>query len=104
MDGHWKSSVGGLFTIQTPDQSTVGACTAFESGQGLSTWVHWIQADPAKPTTTEEILTSFHTCLRASAATMIALGIGFAVLPTAWADDDAVDPGNPGPVQVAVAP
>jgi hypothetical protein len=33
---------------------------------------------------------------------MIALGIGFSVLPTALADDDAVDPG--GPVQVAVAP
>jgi hypothetical protein len=32
---------------------------------------------------------------------MIALGIGFSVLPTAWADDDAADP---GPVQVAVAP
>jgi hypothetical protein len=35
---------------------------------------------------------------------MIALGLGFSVLPTAWADDDAVDPGSPGPVQVAVAP
>jgi hypothetical protein len=35
---------------------------------------------------------------------MIALGIGFTVLPTAWADDNAVDPGTPGPVQVAAAP
>ena len=35
---------------------------------------------------------------------MIALGIGFTVLPTAWADDNAVDPGGPGPVQVAAAP
>jgi hypothetical protein len=35
---------------------------------------------------------------------MIAVGIGFAVLPTAQADDDAVDPGGPGPVQVAAAP
>jgi hypothetical protein len=35
---------------------------------------------------------------------MIALGIGFTVLPTAWADDNAVDPGAPGPVQVAAAP
>jgi hypothetical protein len=104
MDGHWKSAVGGLFTIWTPDQSTVGGCTAFETRRGLSTWVHWIQAVPAKPTTTEDILTSFHTCLRASAASMIALGIGFAVLPTAWADDEAVDPGSPGPIQVAVAP
>lgn len=49
-------------------------------------------------------MTSFRTCLRASAALVLALGVGFSVLPTAWADDDAVDPGSPGPVQVAVAP
>jgi hypothetical protein len=46
-------------------------------------------------------MSSFRTCRRASAASIIALGIGFTVLPTAWADDDAV---NPGPVQVAPAP
>jgi hypothetical protein len=34
---------------------------------------------------------------------VIALGIGFSVLPTAWADDDAVDPGSPVQ-QVQVAP
>ena len=36
---------------------------------------------------------------------MIALGIGFSVLPTAWADDDAVDSGSgAGPIQIAPAP
>ncbi|MDT5068345.1 MAG: hypothetical protein QOK02_4500 [Mycobacterium sp.] len=47
-------------------------------------------------------MTSTRTCLRATAAATIAFGIGFAVMPTAWADEDAVDPGSP--VQVAVAP
>jgi len=36
---------------------------------------------------------------------MIAIGIGFSVLPTAWADDDAVDSGSgAGPIQIAPAP
>ena len=35
------------------------------------------------------------------AASIIALGIGLSVLPTAWADDDAVDPGARFQVQVA---
>src|ERR1700710_209961 len=48
MDGHWKSTVGGVFTIWTSDQSSVGARTAFETRRGLSTWVHWIQANPCE--------------------------------------------------------
>lgn len=44
-------------------------------------------------------------CKRASAATIIAIGIGSGFVPAASADDEAVvDSPTPGPVQVAAAP
>lgn len=47
---------------------------------------------------------SSYVCERALAASFIAIGIGFAVIPTASADDLSTDPSQPGPVQVAVVP
>jgi hypothetical protein len=47
----------------------------------------------------EETLSSFRVCERALAASLIAFGLGFASIPTAWADED--DGNTPG-VQVNV--
>ncbi|MGO4443858.1 hypothetical protein AB4Z42_10940 [Mycobacterium sp. 2YAF39] len=47
--------------------------------------------------------TSQH-CKRALAAALIAMGAGMGFVPAASADDSAVDPQLPGPVQVAPAP
>jgi hypothetical protein len=87
--------------------------TALETGRGSSTWV-WLAgatarqranynpANPARPTTLEETLRSFHPYERALAASFFALGVGLTVVPTASADNVGTDSSSPG--QVVVTP
>lgn len=52
----------------------------------------------------EEILRSTRTYERTLAASLIAFGLGFMAIPTASADDEAVDSAPPAPVQVFAGP
>ena len=115
MDGYWMWIVCRVFSIWTPDPSTVVRVIALETGRGSSTWV-WLagatachranrnQASPARPTTVEETLRSSNMCERALAASFLAFSVGLTVVPTASADDVTVDGSDSGAVQVAAGP
>ena len=75
--------------------------------QGPSMRMRPTECDPAnaaRPIALEETLVSPCVYKRAVAAPLIAVGLGFVLIPVANADDDTTDPSMPGPVQVAAGP
>lgn len=114
MDRYWMWIVCRVFSIRTPDPSTVVRVVALETGRlvdvGLVRRCHRLPAaerklaDPARPTTLEEPLKSTNMCERALAASFFAFSVGLTIVPTASADDVTVDGSGAGVVQVAPGP
>lgn len=98
-----ESSLSITAASYSPDSAVVSHAEPLNGGKGKISWSGGAATPAIKPTRQEKLLRSSHVCERGLAASLIAFGIGLAVVPTASADpNDAEQTDTPAPGMVTV--